>query len=120
MRLALQLVHAAGAEGIVVHSPMWLRGHLSISVVRVIAVSAALFESVTFILGERMGLLPAWPPFLATKAEPAFALSCETDKVLSICVRWLVFPLVTLEKDEDCYGTRNTEQTKSNDKSKEP
>jgi len=99
---------------------MRLHGHLSTSVVRIIAVPATLFESVTFVLGERMSLLPAWPALPVTKAEPAFALSCETDRVLPICVRWLMFPLVALEKDEDRYGTRDTDYTESNNKSKEP
>lgn len=31
-----------------------------------------------------------------------------------------MFPLVALEKDEDRYGTRDTDYTESNNKSKEP
>ena len=88
--------------------------------VRIVVVPATLFESVNLILSERMGLLPAWPAPLVTEAEPAFAPSCETDGVLPICVRWLMFPLVSLEKDEDRDGTHYTEHTEANDKPKEP
>jgi hypothetical protein len=97
-----------------------LHRHLSTSVARIVVVSAALFESVTLLIGERMRLLPAWPTLLVTEAEPAFAPSCETGRVLPICVRWLVFPLVALEKDEDRDGTCYTEHTEANNKSKEP
>jgi hypothetical protein len=116
----LQLVHALSAEGIVVNSSMRLHRHPSISVIRIVVVSVALFESVPLILSERLRLLPAWPTFLVTKAEPAFAPPCETDRVLSICVGWLMFPLVALEKDEDRDGTHYTEQPEAYNKSKEP
>jgi len=117
---ALQLVHALSTEGIVVHSPMRLHRHPSISVISIVVVSGALFESVTLILSERVRLLPSWPTLLATKAEPAFSFSCETDRVLAICVRWLVFSLVALEKDEDRDRARYTEHAEAYNKSKEP
>ena len=115
----MQLIDALRAEGIVVHSSMRLRSHISSSMVRGVVIPATLFEIETFVISEGMCLLPAGATFLVTKVEPPFALSCEADRVLPVCVRRLVFSLVALEKDEDRDGACYTEHTETNNKSKE-
>ena len=118
VRLAMELIQTLRAEGIIVHSSMRLRRHISTSVVRIVVIPATLFEIETFVIGEGLRLLPAWATLLVTKVEPASALSCEADRILSVCVRRLVFSLVPLEKDEDRDGTCYTEQTEANNKPK--